>query len=387
MFWKTDKRSLLLLLFFSSLFYPSLGQERASLPDALSLWYLQPAADWNEALPVGNGRLGAMQFGGIAQERLQLNEESVWTGKPADFVNPQARAALPKVRELLFAGKYAQAQAMAQEQMMGDKMVPSSYQTLGNLLLDFDTLHRKVKDYRRELDLENAIARVRYRADDINFSRELFSSAPDQALVFRLTADKPGAISFQAHLNRPGDKALIEIVGNEIIMSEHVGNGVGVKMVARLKLLQEGGSLETVAGGLQVQNADAVTLLLSAATDYRNEDPMEVSGSHMEAAAAAARDYEELKRRHIADYQQYFKRLDLDLGTTEAVYFPTDTRLAAVQQGNEDPQLLALHYQYGRYLLISSSRPGGLPANLQGIWADGLTPPWSVDYHINIVTI
>lgn len=358
------------------------SQDRNSRPDELRLWYRQPAADWNEALPVGNGRLGAMVFGGLQQERLQLNEETVWTGKPADFVNPQARAALPKVRELLFAGKYYEAQQLAQEKMMGDKSVESSYQTLGDLLLGFDSLHRQVNDYRRELDLETAVASVRYRSGGVTFTREIFSSAPDGVLVLRLSADQPEVLNFVAKLSRPGNRAHIEVDGTEIRMSEHLGGGVGVRMFSRLKVMAEGGSIEAGEGSLQIKGADAVTLLLTAATDYRKEDPRAVTAWQLESAAK--KDYESLKKDHITDYQQYFNRLSLDLGVTDATYFPTDTRLAAMQQGNTDPQLLTLYYQYGRYLLISSSRPGGLPANLQGIWADGLRPPWSADYHINI---
>ncbi len=353
-----------------------------SLPDALSLWYNQPATEWNEALPVGNGRLGAMVFGRVQQERIQLNEETVWVGKPADFVNPEARAALPKVRELLFAGKYEEAVKLADDKMMGNKEVGSTYQTLGDLHLMFDSTHSRHKNYRRDLDLKTAIAGVHYTTGKASFSREIFSSAADQVTVVRLTAGKEGALSFSAGLSRPGNKAKVTVNGNETLMREHVGDGTGVKMVARLKVLNEGGKITATEEGLKVQNANAVTILLTAATDYWGKDPAAETAQQM--AAAAGKAYEELKSRHIADYQQYFKRVDLNLGTTDAVYFPVDNRLAALQKGNTDPQLVKLYYQYGRYLLISSSRPGGLPANLQGIWADGLTPPWSADYHINI---
>ena len=331
---------------------------------------------------MGNGRLGAMVFGGVASERLQLNEETVWTGKDADFINPGARAALPEVRALLFAGKYAEAQKLAQEKMMGDKTVPSSYQTLGDLQLNFDTLTQNATEYRRELDIETAVAKVTYRAGNVNFTREVFSSASDRALVVRLTADKPGALSFTLNLSRPGNKAKLDLFGDEIIMSEHVSDGVGVKMVARLKVLLDGGTLRAVDRGMQVEKANAVTLLFTAATDYRGENPTTTTADQL--AAAAKKNYEALKQAHIADYQQYFKRVDLHLGTTDAVYFSTDSRLIAMQNGNVDPQLVELYYQFGRYLLISSSRPGSLPANLQGVWADGLTPPWGADYHINI---
>ncbi|MHA6247419.1 glycoside hydrolase family 95 protein [Pontibacter sp. CAU 1760] len=368
------------LLLLSLLTGSTKAQQKA--PDSLVLWYSRPASVWNEALPVGNGRLGAMLFGGVATERLQLNEETVWTGKPADFVNPGARAALPEVRGLLFTGKYAEAQELAQEKMMGNKTVESSYQTLGDLNLHFDTAPEQASNYRRELDLETALAKISYRANNVNYTREVFSSAPDQVLVVRLTADQAGALSFGLDLSRPGQKAKLELRGDEITLTEHVGDGTGVRMVARLKVLAEGGTVQQQRHGIRIEKADAVTLLLTAATDYWQEDPAAKSAGQL--TAAAQKPYAILKQNHVADYQHYFQRVNLHLGTSDAAYFPTDARLLALQNGNTDPQLVQLYYQYGRYLLISSSRPGSLPANLQGIWADGLTPPWSADYHINI---
>jgi alpha-L-fucosidase 2 len=350
-------------------------------PDELKLWFNHPANSWNEALPVGNGRLGAMIFGGITTERLQLNEESVWTGNRSDFFNPASKAALPEVRKLLFAGRYAEAQKLAQEKIMGDKKVGSNYQTLGDLHLKFE-VNGDVSDYQRELDLETAVAKVSYRAQNINYTRELFSSAPDQALVFKLTASKQGTITFEMQLSRPGNKASIQVTGNEILMTEHVGDGVGVKMATKVKMLVDGGTLRVNNQTIRVEKANTVTLFLTASTDYRGEDPVQVSTQQM--AALEKKQYDDIKKEHIADYQKYFKRVNFELGTTDAVYFPTDARLIAVQKGNIDPHLIKLYYQFGRYLLISSSRPGSLPANLQGIWADGLYPPWNADYHINI---
>lgn len=349
--------------------------------EGLKIWFNQPAKDWNEALPVGNGRLGAMVFGGIVTERLQLNEETVWTGKPENFINPQAKKALPKVRKLLFDGKYAEAQEMAQENLMGNKTIHSTYQTLGDLLIDFNH-SAGIEEYSRELDLETAIARVSYKTENVVFNREIFSSAPDQALVVRLTADKPGNQNLNIQVSRPGNKAEIKIHGNEITLQEHVGEGVGVFMVAQFKILHEGGTFKVSDNKVQIENADVVTIFLSAATDYRGIVPESVSQQQLQEASAKV--YETIKKDHITDYQRFFKRVDLDLGTTDATYFTTDARITAMQNGNKDPHLLKLFYQFGRYLLISSSRPGSLPANLQGIWADGLNPPWSADYHINI---
>lgn len=371
----------MVLLFVQQLSAPA-GAQNSVVSNGLKLWFMHPAASWNEALPVGNGRLGAMVFGGVKSERLQLNEKSVWTGSDTDFVNPKAKSSLAEIKKLLFAGKYAQAQKLAQATMMGDKKVGSTYQTLGDLELRFAGQDGDVVGYRRELDLETAVARVSYRVNNIHYNREVFASAPAQALLVRMTASRKGALNFDVLLNRPGGKARVSVSRNEIVLSEHVDGGNGVKLVARVKVLLDGGVLAEKEGRVAIEKADAVTLLLTAATDYAKEDPALISANYMETAVKL--EYDRLKEDHIRDYQQYFKRVSLDLGATDAVYFPTDARLAAVQQGNTDPHLVQLYYQFGRYLLISSSRPGSLPANLQGVWADGLTPPWSADYHINI---
>ncbi|WP_026461510.1 glycoside hydrolase family 95 protein [Adhaeribacter aquaticus] len=370
---------IVLFLIFAFLITPPLKAQ--TKPDDLKIWFTHPASNWNEAIPIGNGRLGAMIFGNPNAERIQLNEETVWSGRKEDFVNPEALKALPQVRQLLFAGKYAEAQKLAQEKMMGNRANGSSYQTLGDIHLDFSH-PGEITDYRRELDLETALAKVTYRANRVLYTREIFSSAPDQVLVVKLTADKPGALSLDLRLTRPGNKATMVAANNEFTMSEHVNNGVGVKMVARVKILNSGGQVRANGDKVSIDKANEVTLLLTAATNYRGGDPLELANKPL--AGAAEKSFADLKTNHLKDYQQYFKRVDLDFGKTEAVYFPTDARVTAMQNGNVDPHLLKLYYQFGRYLLISSSRPGGLPANLQGIWADGLNPPWSADYHINI---
>lgn len=377
-FMKSISRAVVTILLgmISNLAYSQRG------PNDLKVWFSRPAATWNEALPVGNGTLGAMVFGGIANERLQLNESSVWTGGPEDFVNPQAKSSLPEVRRLLFEGKYAEAQKLAQKNLMGSKNLNSTYQTLGDLHLEFTLPPGEPAEYKRELDLDTAISRVSYKVGGVTFTREVFSSAPDQALVVRITASKPGALNFTVRLSRPGNKAGIELVGNKMAMTEHVGDGKGVNMIARLNVRCQGGSCSSVDSVLSIAHADTVTLFLTAATDYRGINPGVVSENLL--SSVSSKNYDEIRSRHVADYQQYFRRVDFNIGSTDAVYFPTDARIAAVQQGNTDPSLIRLYYQFGRYLLISSSRPGGLPANLQGLWADGLTPPWSADYHINI---
>lgn len=364
---------------FLSLFPSLQAQEKK---DDLKLWYTHPAVNWNEALPIGNGRLGAMVFGDAVHERLQLNEETVWSGRREDFVNPGAKEALPRIRQHLFAGRYKEAEGLAKETMMGVRKTGSSYQSLGDLWMDFDHAASDIQSYQRELDLDNAIAGVRYRVKNVTYTREIFATAPGQAIVVRLAADKKNNIRFQLRLTRPGNKATIRAGGKEMVMEEHVNGGVGVKLVVRVKVLHEGGTVTDSAGGLKIEGADAVTLVLTAATDYWGSDPAQRSATHL--ATIENKTFAAIRKDHVADYQSFFKRVNLHLGTNNSSFFPTDARLAAVQKGNVDPQLIRLYYQFGRYLLISSSRPGGLPANLQGIWADGLNPPWDADYHINI---
>jgi alpha-L-fucosidase 2 len=371
---------LLLSFVFCLSFYSASAQKS---PQELKIWFNKPADNWNDALPVGNGRLGAMVFGGMENERLQLNEESVWTGQPRWDANPDALKNLPKVRALLFEGKYKEAEKLAQSGILGSfrRDQASSYQTLGDLTFDFGPL-RDVSGYRRELDIGEAIARVSYTANQVAYQREIFSSAPDQAIVVRLTTNKDGALTFTARFSRPGNKALIQANGDEIIMSEHVGDGTGVKMESRLKMIADGGKILSGGDSIRVVKANSVTILLTASTDYFGTDPSIITANQLEAAAKLS--FSDIKREHIADYQSFFKRVDIDLGSSDGSYFTTDARIAAMQNGYIDTDLIELYYQFGRYLLISSSRPGDLPANLQGIWADGLKVPWSADYHINI---
>jgi len=354
-----------------------------NLSSDMKIWFNEPADNWNDALPVGNGRLGAMVFGGVETERLELNEESVWTGEPRWDANPDALKNLPKVRKLLFEGKYKEAEELAQNGILGSKPrnPRATYQSLGDLYLDFGSL-RSVSGYRRELDIEDAVTTVSYIANRVSYKREIFSSAPDQALIVRLTADKPGSITFTSHLSRAGNKATVIAEGNHITMTEHVNDGIGVKMVARLKLVAEDGLLSSGGDSIRVEKANSVTIFLTAATDYFGTDPLVTTQTQLDAVSGA--EYTNIKKSHIADYQSLFKRVDLDLGDSDGKYFTTDARIAAMQNDYVDTDLIELYYQFGRYLLISSSRPGNLPANLQGIWADGLFPPWSADYHINI---
>jgi alpha-L-fucosidase 2 len=366
--------------FFFIIICVGIGQVQAQTND-LRIWYTAPAQNWNEALPVGNGRLGAMIFGGTAVERLQLNEGSVWSGKDVDFVHPDAKAALPEVRKLLFEGKYKEAKDLAEAKLMGNKSVASSYQTLGDLVFNFNHASPVYKNYTRDLDLETATASTSYTNNGIRFRRSVFSSAPDQVLVIKLDADQQNAISFTATMSRPGDQATFSVNGDELLMEEHVGNGSGVKLTARIKVVQHGGKITTTKNGFVVDGANDVMIVIAAATDYWGQDPEENTTAAIQSSLKKG--YADLLKDHVADYQRYFNRVAFSL-RSEGSSLPTDQRLINMQRGITDPHLVELYYQFGRYLLISSSRPGGLPANLQGIWADGLTPPWDADYHINI---
>jgi alpha-L-fucosidase 2 len=361
----------------------------------MTLWYGQPAATWEEALPVGNGQLGAMVFGGVATERLQLNEKSLWSGGPADTDNPEALPALPRIRELLFAGKYAEAQELTEKTQVcrgrgsNDGRAPRSdfgcYQTLGDLCLDFAGLPTWVDEYRRELRLDDGCVRVAFRAGGVSYAREVFASARDGVLVVRLTCDGPGRLNFVARLGRSEAAQVRADSDRGLVMSGQLlrgGEGGGMQFEARLRVLAEGGSVVADGDHVTVSRSEAVTLLFAATTDYRGEP---VGGGLSERLdAAAATPFAQLRDRHLADHRRLFGRLSIELDSTHASRLPTDERLRRAATGEADPALVALYCQLGRYLLIASSRPGHLAANLQGIWADGTQTPWNCDYHTNI---
>lgn len=359
--------------------------------EALMLWYDKPAAKWEEALPIGNGRLGAMIFGGTKQERLQLNEGTLWGGGPYNPVNSQAKAALPEVRKLVFEGKFAEAGKLANEKLMATPLNQMPYQTVGDLQLTFPD--GNTEHYRRDLNLDAATAIVSYTSDGVKYSREVFASAPDNVIVVRLTADKPGSISFTAGMKTPMPGSVVSTAGGDTIVLNGKGtDSSGVKGVirfqARVKVITTGGSVTAGSNNIAVEKADAVTLLITAATSYKNfndanGDPEAIVIQTL--AAASGKSVDALRTAHLRDYQKLFHRVKLDLGQTDAMQQPTDARIRHFAEGN-DPQLAALYYQFGRYLLISSSRPGGQPANLQGIWNESLFPPWQSKYTININT-
>ncbi|MDT0347100.1 glycoside hydrolase family 95 protein [Streptomyces litchfieldiae] len=358
------------------------------------LWYPRPAREWLEALPVGNGRLGAMVYGGTASEELQLNEDTVWAGGPHVFDNPRALKALPEIRRLVFAGEWDAAQRLVDDDFMGVPVKQPQYQPVGSLRLSFDSAggSTEVDDYRRELDLTTAVHSVEFTRAGVRHRREVFASAADQVIVVRLTADTPGAITFTATLDSPlgtgvssPDDATVALTGRG-----EDANGVAgrVRFTALVRAAAEGGKAASCDGRLRVTDADAVTLLISAGTNYVNWQDLSAdprARADRDLAGAAARPYAELRGRHVADYEALFGRADLEIPATAAAALPTDERVAGFAAG-DDPQLAALYFQFGRYLLISSSRPGCQPANLQGLWNDLTDPPWGCKFTININT-
>jgi len=324
------------------------------------LWYRQPAATWTEALPAGNGRLGAMIFGAVDDERIQLNEDTVWAGGIRDRNNPAGAAALAEARRLLFAGKPTEAEALAGRDMIAVPSRMPPYQTLGDLRLRFGD--QVATGYTRELDLDTTIARIAYRAGGSVYTREIFVSAPAQVMVIRLTADRRNRISFRAELSREQDAVTRPAGADRIVMDgkaiardpAHDAEGpAGVRFHTVLMVIAEGGRALTEGSELLVDHADSVTLLLAAATDFRGGSPEEICDARLKAAQ---KPYDQLRAEHVADYQRYFRRVRFQLAGA-APDLPTDERLRRLAAGGEDPQLAPLYFQFGRYLLIASSRP------------------------------
>lgn len=386
------------LIYFSFLLpVPGLAQTD------LKIWFDKSAANFTESLPMGNGRLGAMLFGGVDEERIVLNENSVWSGSPQDSDREDARTHLEEIRRLLLAGKNAEAEQMAHQRFVckgrgtgggrGKDLPYGCYQTLGNLKLRFQANRAPVSGYRRELSLADAVGRVTYERDGVRFTREVFVTAPDQAIVVRLAASRPRQISFDASLDRPERASVAAQGAHALVMTGQLSNGAGgggVSYAARLEIRARGGESSAEGHVLKVRDADEVLLFVTAATDYmgpgsrRTLDPSLTAAQ--EARQAAGKSFEELLRAHAADYRKYFDRAGLALqsGSGNSSGKTTPERLKAFAAGEADPGLAALYFQFGRYLLISSSRPGGLPANLQGLWAEEIETPWNGDYHLDI---
>ncbi len=357
----------------------------------LKLWYDKPAKQWVEALPVGNGRLGAMVSGDPVNEVFQLNENTLWAGGPNRNDNPAAKDALAEVRNLIFEGRFAKARDLIDQNMISKKSHGMSYQTAGNLKLSFPG-HENYTDYYRELDINKAIVAYSYKVDGVKYKTSVFSSHPDEVIIARIEADKTGVINFSATLERPSEVTVSTNGTDELIMSGICSDQEGIQgkvaFYAKVKIITNGGTVSAENGLLTVKDASEATLYISVATNFNNYK--DVSGNAKKRVnryldKAIQKDYKQALMEHIADYRSFFNRVKLDLGETDSVKNTTDVRIKEFAKGN-DPQLVALYFQFGRYLLISSSRPGTQPANLQGIWAGTLFPAWDSKYTVNINT-
>lgn len=349
---------------------------------AMTLWYRQPARNWVEAFPIGNGRLGAMVFGNVDWERIQLNEDTLYTSGARYANNPKALKALLEVRRLLFEGENKEAERLACDSMLGVPPGIPPYLPLGSLHLITDGI-AEAHDYQRQLDLDTGIVKVSYRVGDALFTRELFSSAVDQVIVVRLSCDKPGRINFAATLDRGKDFKVEARAPDRVVLSGGRSKGC-INFDIHLLMITEGGEIVTTSNAVRVKDADAATLLLAGATRIpwgKENDSGKLCADYL--AGARAKSYSRLRTDHVADHQKLFRRVELNLGETDTVDLPTDERLEALKRDGIDPQLIAQYFQFGRYLLMASSRPGSMPANLQGIWCDGFATPWGCGYTID----
>ena len=357
----------------------------------LKLWYQQPAKTWVEALPVGNSSMGAMVYGGTSREELQLNEETLWGGGPYRNDNPKALESLAEVRNLIFSGKTMDAQNLIDQTFYtGRNGMP--YQTIGSLIIEAPD-HENAKNYYRDLDLERAVATTRYQVDGVNFQREVFASFPDRVIIVRFTADKPGELNFKVSYDSPL-QSTVRKQGKKLVLRGKGGDHEGVKGVIEVEtqsqVIAEGGKVSLTDKYISVEHATAATLYIAAATNfvnYHNVKGNESKKASALLAGAMKKEYSEALKAHTDYYQSQFNRVSLSLGgeNTKTAKQETVKRIAGFSQGN-DPALAALMFQYGRYLLISSSQSGGQPANLQGIWNHQLNAPWDGKYTININT-
>ena len=378
-------------------------------PDpATTIGFDEAAKTFTESLPLGNGRMGFMVFGEVAKERIVLNEESMWSGSPFGDNRPEAYKNLPEIRQLLLEGKNDEAeelvnktftcQGVGSNHAKGANVPFGCYQTLGNLWLTFDASKGEVRQYRRTLDLQEAVADLEYKQDGVNYQRQCFISEPDQVGVVRLTADKSAALTFTIRLDRPERFETTAVGDNELLMTGQLDNGQGgggVAYAARLRVLAAGGKVTADDKQLRVQDADKVLILFAAETDYHGNTPRQrhitdpATKTDEVLTRAAAKSYEDLLADHIADHRRFFDRVSITLNDGDSAsrrnaQLPTDQRVVAFKESGKDPALAALYFNYGRYLLIGSSRPGTLPANLQGIWAEEIETPWNADWHLDI---
>ncbi|MDF2189609.1 glycoside hydrolase family 95 protein [Paraflavitalea sp. CAU 1676] len=364
----------------------------STLPSANKLWYTTPAGNvWENALPVGNGRLAAMVYGNVEQDILQLNESTVWTGSPNRNDNPDALKALPEIRKLIFEGRQKEAQDLAHKTVESKKSHGQMYQPVGSLLLDFPG-HRSYSNYRRELDIENAVATTTYKIGSVQYTRSVFVSIPAQLMVVRLTASKQGGLSFTASYSTPQKNVRNHANAQELTFAGTTGAHDGVPGKVQfhgiVKVVTDGEVSPVTDSAIAISKAGTATLYISIATNFVNYNDLSADAQKRATdylKKGLNQSFAQIREAHIRAYRKYFDRVSIDLGTSSATTFPTDVRLKQFAAGN-DPQLAALYFQYGRYLLIASSQPGGQPANLQGIWNDKMSPPWDSKYTININT-
>ena len=366
---------------------------------ATTLWYAQPATKWVEALPVGNGRLGAMVFGGVASERINLNEQTIWTGGPYEPTRAGGPEALPEIRRLIFAGKHRDAEALFNKNMLGNPVEQMKYQPLGDLLLEFPG-HETATDYRRDLDLNQAVASVTYRVGDTEFRREVFASAEGQVVVVRVSANKLSAVNLTAKLagipntKTPGDEQFAAEVTpeGELVLRGKTASMLGIegrlRYEGRVQVIPEGGKRVVTKDGVTIEGADAVTLLVAAGTNFKRYNDISADPAarvRESLAQVKGTPFDLLRRTHVSYHQKFFERVKLRLPETAVSALPTDQRLTDHLPA-KDPQLAALMFQYGRYLLLGSSQPGGQPANLQGLWNEDMNPWWESKFTTNINT-
>ncbi len=392
---EATRRTALTAMGGASLLAASIGSARAATPKAAPqrLWYRQPAKEWVEALPVGSGKLGAMVFGGVAAERLQLNEDTLWAGGPYDPANPESLAALPEIRRLIDAGEYAKATELADAKFLGVPKRQMSYQTIGDLKLDFPALSQAGADYVRDLDIDGAIATTSFTADGVRYVREVIASAPDGVIAVRLTASRKASISVDLSFASPmKSKPVTTVDGTSLVLTgaNESQQGVPARLTfeCRVEVHAKGGQVVGQGDRLSVKGADEVLLLIAAATRYRRYDDVSGDPAALNKATLAklvGKPWAKILVEHQADHRSLFRRVGVDFGRTRADLLPTDERIRQ-SPTTDDPSLAALYFQYGRYLLIACSRPGSQPANLQGIWNDKTSAPWGGKYTININT-
>jgi len=366
-------------------------QSNAQKGGKLKMWYDKPAANWNEALPLGNGRIAAMVFGNPAKEQLQLNESSFWSGGPSRNDNPDGLIGLDSIRYYIFKGNYTRANTLSNKYLTAKQLHGSMFQVIGNLNLAFENSD-SYTDYYRELDLEKAITTTTYKVGGVTFKREVFASQPDQVIVIRLTANKPGQLSFSASFDSQLQKTSTALDAHTLEMTGLSGSHDGVtgqvKFDSRAKIINTGGITSIDSNKIKVTNANEVVIMISIATNFVNYKTLganEVEKCINYLSSVDKKPYPIILKDHILAFQKYFKRVSFDLGTSPSAQATTNERIKNFSKSN-DPELVSMYYQFGRYLLISSSQPGGQAANLQGIWNGSNNPAWDSKYTININT-